>query len=470
MGLFSFKSKEKNDQEGVISEPDEILAYLDELVKKKSDIELAISSRTIRAKIFFLEEKNGLMRVQGEGVASFMKGKRVTCGFSLDRSWFSMKATVLVKDGKTYMELPKEIHHDERRKHGRAAFSAREQVKITILENLGQGTGVFGRAVEVSKGGMSLIVDKAMVLENEKEIGPGPGLYKPGTPLMLVKVNRIPGTSPFECQGVVKRVFKDGRWKLAIALVKVPSAAEVQIEKFVESRSIPFKLVRRTRRKREEEEEIFPPASTDRPIGGLDSKPSEKPEAQTEKPVADMAIKTVEPNSSSPEPSPDTTGENQSIAPQLSSEETAGKPESSEPKPDLLNEPAPKVAAEQVPEEERPLVYSFGRELVPFLLFLKKRTRWHAEDRFEVLVKKLNEKRPSTIIFHEQAGGKETLALIKKLNTIGLLDGVQVYWAHMGPLGPKMHVRLRMAGVERTLQFPVKDKAGLVDTIYQIGK
>ena len=36
--------------------------------------------------------------------------------------------------------------------------------------------------------------------------------------------------------------------------------------------------------------------------------------------------------------------------------------------------------------------------------------------------------------------------------------------------GPKMHVRLRMAGVEKTLQFPVKDKAGLVDSIYQIGK
>ena len=457
MALFSFKQKNKSQPEGSIVSPDEILAYLDELVKKKINLAVSTSAKEVQAQIFFLEEKDGLMRTQGEGLTS-MKGKTVSCGFSLDRSWFAFQSQVGSKDGKSYLTLPEEIQHSERRAKPRTAFSIREQVKVTILENLGSGSGVFGRAVDVSSDGMSLIIDRAMILDNEKEIGPGPGLYKPNCPLMLVKVNKIPGCAPFECQGTALRVYKDGKWKLAISFKKLPSVHQNQIEKFVDSRSIPFKLVKRSRRKREEEDTLQMPSNLDRdfaPSSQVEPEVSSEVLTSNSMPFQDEENRSDGIVDSDPMDIAGGTSADQNTNWNAASDEDLLEEENNT-KPDDFLEPL---------EGEKPIVYSFGRELVPYLLFLKKRTIWHAESNFQTLVSRLNEKRPHAIFFSDNAAGDETLILIQKLKAIGLLEGVRVLWTHMESLNPKTHVKLRIAGVEKTLKLPVKDKAELLKTL-----
>jgi len=469
MSLFSFKNKPKSREEGVLSDPSEVFAYLDEVVKKKLTVTLTTPTRQLPCQIFFLEEKNGVMRAQGDGLSSFLKGKTVTGGFSLDRSWFTFKAQVLEKDGKSFLTIPKDIRHSERRKDPRTSFSAREQVKVTILENLGSGSGVFGHAVDVSKGGLCLSIDRAMILNNEKEISPGPGLYKKGCPLMLVKVNKIPGCAPFECQGTALRVYKDGKWRMAIEFKKLPSAALTQIDKFVSSRSIPFKLVKRSRIKREEQEDdhLTAPMQEKASIIG---QPSGEKQSKDEA-IASTQEETPKNQIDSTEPSVTSSTivskeKNETVSPELplTSAETI-EPKST-PAQKALKEPEskvdPKTVLPGISSDKKPVIFIFGRDLVPFLLFLKKRTRWHAESNFQNLVKKLNTIRPKALIFSENSAGAETLSFIQKIASTGLLEGVEVYWAHMSPLNPKTHVKLRMAGVERTLKIPVEDKAALL--------
>lgn len=464
MALFSFKSKTKVRGEGCISDSLEVLAYLDEIVKRKLAVTISTATREISGQIFFLEEKENLMRTQAEGLAAFLKGKKVQVGFSLDRSWFTFSATVHVKEGKAYLSIPDEIQHNERRKSPRTSFSAREQVKITILEGLGSGNGVFGNAIDVSSGGICLNIDKAMVLSSQKEIGPGPALYKQGCPLMLIKINKIPGCPPFECEGKVLRVFKDGKWKIAVEFKKMPTIHMSQIEKFIQSRSIPFKLIRRKRSK------DVAPETTSRDDSLSIHTSEKKPKPATEA-SSNQKKEPDKPETPSLRPAGSKPSETKPLLPD------AGKPvsEVSRPEHHSESEPLPAVkqnavlpierAPFQIPDSQRPVIFTFGRDLIPFLLFLKKRTQWNSENQIQNLIKKLNTNRPRAIFFSDTSAGSGTLELIQKLTATGLLKGVEIYWAHMAPLNPKTHVKLRMAGIERTIKIPVEDKKSLIERL-----
>jgi hypothetical protein len=466
MALFSFKSKPKIRGEGCISDTLEVLAYLDEIVKRKLAVTISTATRDISGQIFFLEEKDNLMRVQAEGLATFLKGKKVQVGFSLDRSWFTFSTTVHVKDGKAYLGLPCEIRHNERRKSPRTSFSAREQVKITILEGLGSGNGVFGNAIDVSRSGICLNIDKAMVLSSQKEISPGPALYKQGCPLMLIKINKIPGCPPFECEGKVLRVFKDGKWKIAVELKKMPSIHMSQIEKFIQSRSIPFKLIRRKRSK----DDTSATTSRDEPLSR--HSPEKKPGLAIETP-SNQKTAPDKPETPSHRVSGSQSPETEPLLPE------SGKTKSEVPPPEHHSESAPLASVKknavlpierapvQIPDSQKPVIFTFGRDLIPFLLFLKKRTQWNAENQIQNLIKKLNTHRPRAIFFSETSAGSGTLELIQKLTATGLLKGVEIYWAHMTPLNSKTHVKLRMAGIERTLKIPVEDKKTLIERLQQ---
>ncbi|PIE03744.1 MAG: hypothetical protein CSA81_00775 [Acidobacteria bacterium] len=437
MALFFFKSKSKS-ADGVINHPDEVLAYLDEVIKKKLGLMISTTIRNVDGQIFFLEEKQGLMRVQGEGIGSLKKGTSVTCGFPLDRSWFSFTSKVQIKDNKTFLFIPEEIKHDERRRHARTAFSAREQVKITVLEGLGKGNGVFGHAIDLSCEGLCLSIDKAMRLEHEKEIPASPSLFKRGTELMLVKVNRIPGCAPFECQGKVVRLCKDGKWKLVIQLKKVPSVVQAQIENFVNSRTIPFKLVQRSRKKCSDENKLnrgFPVSNKTADSNGA-------------------AVPVVEAKGDS------VVHHEMAAANELPEQSNIQETQDQQPV-EMKQERALTCAS----ANKKPTVITLGKELIPFLLFLKKRTNWYPEDRFEGLVKKLNEVKPEALIFSTSVAGAETFTLMSKIRETGLLENVTVILAHSEPLSSKLQIKLRMMGIDRTLKIPVEDKCKLLEIL-----
>lgn len=277
MPLFSRKKKKNDSGALVLTELDEILGYLEEVYRRRVPITYVINRKTYQTDILFLEAKTKSMRIQSGGTTRIPNGAEATAGFCLDKTWWSFKTKFGLINDKPHLMIPKQINHNERRIAPRTVFSPREQVKITILEGLGSGNGVFGLGKDISTDGMCMFIEKAMHLGTEKEITPSPTLFKPGTNLAMVKINRIPGCPMLEVSGVAKRVYRDGKWCFAFQFSKLNKAQEQMIARFIEPRVLEFKPVRRSLKKRQEMEADMgggPSGSSARgPSGGAPSPP-----------------------------------------------------------------------------------------------------------------------------------------------------------------------------------------------------
>lgn len=250
-----FRKKKQAAKGGlVLTELDEILAYLDELVRRRVPLTYVINKKSYQTDILFLESKNKAIRIQSGGTSRLPHGADATVGFALDKTWWSFKSKFVIIDDKPYLLIPKVIEHNERRKSPRCGFSPREQVKITILEGLGSGSGVFGLAKDISTDGMSMVIEKAMHLATEKEVVPSPTLFQPGTKLAMVKINRIPTAPLLEISGVAKRVYRDGKWMFAFQFAGLSKSQEQMITRFIVPRVLEFKATRRSFKKRQEME------------------------------------------------------------------------------------------------------------------------------------------------------------------------------------------------------------------------
>lgn len=254
MPWFGKKQKASSGEGFAINDLDEILAYLDELVRRRISVSFEIKGRNYESDILFLESKTKAMRIQSGDTARIPNGTPLTVGFTLDKTWWTFQTKLAVIEDKPYLLIPRTINHSERRLSPRCGFSPREQVKVTILEGLGSGNGVFGLAKDISTDGMCITIDKAMHLASEKEVSPGPSLFEPGTPLAMIKINRIPGLPLLEISGTAKRVFRDGKWCFAFQFAKLSKTNEQMILRFIEPRMLEFKPTRRSYKKRLEYE------------------------------------------------------------------------------------------------------------------------------------------------------------------------------------------------------------------------
>ena len=254
MSLFSKKTKKKSSTNIIITEMDEILGILDEVFRKRISLSFNFKGRDIGTDILFLEKKTFSMRVQSSGTNQIPNNAELLAGFSLDKTWWSFATKFMLISEKPHLLIPKVIKHNERRKSPRTSFSPREPVKVTILEGLGSGHGVFGLAKDVSTGGMSVQIEKAMHLASEREVPPTDKLFGPAAKLAMVKINRIPGCPQIETQGIARRTYRDGKWYVAFQFDKLSKAHATMIGRFIEPRVLEFKFTRRSMKKREEME------------------------------------------------------------------------------------------------------------------------------------------------------------------------------------------------------------------------
>lgn len=409
MGLFSKKSKSSGPQEGVIQTQDEILAYLDELIRLKTSLEIRSGKSSASTPIMYLDETNNCIKLlRDEGLTP---NQEVLCGFSMDRTWFSFKSKLVAVDGKPFLAFPQAIVHQERRAHRRVQFTAREQVKVTVLESLGTGNGAFGMAQDISENGLCFSISKAMILDNEKEIPPSPSLFKPGTKLMMVKINRIPGCAPLEIEGVAQRVAQDGGWKCAITFRNLPKPAQSSIQRLVENRSIPFKLVRRSRKKRQEMDQE----------GGLGAGP----------------LLREAPLDNSPSVKPG-----------------AGSIPASNGPPDEQAQPKVKIIllGENTISTCRPVV----EEDLHATLFL--------EDTPLGLLKILREEKPQFVICEPEIKGKNMVDFLKSMVAMGVLEGVTVILC-AEQISPKDRLRAKMVNIECFLTYDEVQDGQLITLI-----
>ena len=411
MALFSKKPKGKSSDAIVLTDEDEILAYLDDVFRRRVALSVTAKGKTVSVSVMLIDLKKKAMRIQLEGFKPSAHGTEVTCGFSLDRTWWAFKSKLAFDQDKPYVLIPSVIKHAERRKDPRTSFTAREQVKVTVMEGLGQGNGVFGLASDIGPGGLCMIIDKAMELSSEKEIPPSPTLFKPGAPLAFVKINKVPGMGLIETSGIAKRVYRDGKWRCAIQLNKLSKAERAGIQRFVEPRVLEFKYIKRSMKQREANE-----------VGGTEPSQRKPAARETSGPVNGSSARTATP-----------------------------PPE---------NKPAAAKAETAAPATDKGKLLILGSELLAEMPFLQE-----SSSPYEPVVgmtpvhviRMLTEANPSLVLLGMEFKGRSTLEVLERIVNMGMAETRQfVLCAH--DLQSKDRIKYKMMKVGTFVELPVKDK------------
>jgi len=415
VALFSRKKDSRGEDTYTLTDPDEILGYLDEVFRRRVSLSYYFKSKEYVSDVLLLDAKLGALRIQ-QSTMQLPHGSDVTAGFPLDRTWWSFQTKYMLRDGKPYLLYPKVIRHTERRRNQRTNFSPREQVKVTILEGLGSGHGVFGLAQDISVDGLSLTIEKAMNLASEKEVPPSPSLFPKGTKLAVVKINKIPGCPLMEISGVAQRLERDGKWVMSLSFHKLSKQHQGMIAKFVEPRLLDFKPTKRSYKRRQELESEGGGGVT--PAEGARPTPSQQTDDEQ----------------------PEATNAEQPLA---------AEPTSAAPTPEA--EPAVPVAARTGPKI-RMLV--LGEELIGQLDFLA------GAERFELLpgntpvgiIKILSELKPPLMLCGLDFKGRDVTELLTKIDNMGALAATKVVVCAEN-LMAKDIIKLKMMKIEDTLDL-----------------
>ncbi|MBO1322005.1 PilZ domain-containing protein [Acanthopleuribacter pedis] len=392
------------------------MGYIDEVYRKRVPITLFVKKKSVQTDILFFDEKNKLIRIQQDLLPGLAHGTDLDVGFALDRTWWTFRTKFALVNEKPHILVPKGIQHHERRRNLRCSFTAREQVKVTVLEGLGSGNGVFGMAVDISTGGISLTIEKAMYLANEREIPPNENLFKPGTKLAMVKINKVPGCQLMELSGIAKRVWRDGRWRLAIEFAKLSKKDYTALLRFIEPRTLEFKPVRRSKKRREEMDER-------RAVPRAESSATTKNSSDDASPASERTAKTAE--EAPPQPT---------TAPQ--------KSEEAPPASDAVNRPTLLVFGDDVLRE------------VPFLDAPNSPFAVAVCNTPIRAVKVITEDKPALILCGTEFKGRAIVEVLEKINNMGVLKERKVVICG-NDIPSKDLIKLKMMKIETVIPLPI---------------
>ncbi len=455
MALFGRKKSSSSGNE--IYDEDEILGNLDELVLKRLKLSVRTKNDNIQAFVIEVNEKNKLIRIQNNPDLDEYEGKPVQGGFSLDQLWYVFPSKLVESDGRMHLVLPKVLKRIQRRRQPRAPLTQREKVKVTALEGLGTGIGITGLGSDISVGGLCLIIERAMLMEKERDVQPRPDLLKSGTSLAVLRVGPVAGISRFEAQGKVNRIYRDGmQWKMAIEFTKVPPNVIKLLEHFISTRCSRIRPIRRSRKRRLEMEAIREQERQDK----------EEQKNTTAEATAEAASEAAS----------EAAAETKEASPMGSQGISFVKEDSGEGSSQVVDgavEPgtAPAPATEQTaaPEvqSDGETVLSIGDPLKLNLAFLanQQQFRWvHVNSPLRI-VKGINEGKPhylmTTLNFRKQS----MLDYLQKIASMGILKDIDIILFHEGEIPPREVVKCRMLGIKHTFKLPLEDKELLMDIL-----
>ena len=441
MALFGKKSKDLGP--GVIITEDEVLGHVDEIFRQRGTISVRTKDKYWQCSLYFVDVKRKILRIEDSPGLSENNDKPVQCGFTLDGTWFVFQSKLLYSDGKPHVLMPSAIKHHDRRKFPRVNISPRESVRVSVLQSLGAGIGITGLATNVNVEGICIKIERCINLQNEQNVPLRHDLLPPGTELMIVKVNRIPGVPSFEAPAIVRWLAPGAGGRLAVQFPKLPGAFKAAIENFVQSRYLPYRPVKRSYQRRQEierekeierqREEVQPPAQENEAAKPTDKQgpvlfiPEESPQVETaaKEPEAPV-IRTFSPDIK------------ETLLPDLA---------------DLaLDE------EEEIEEALPPIVLSLGDELKESLSFLEglDKYEWiHAESPMRV-IKFLRERKCDFLILPPEYKQQSMLEYLEKMSGMGILNEVGIILLSNEQLSPKDLIKCRMLGIEHTLRLPLE--------------
>jgi CheY-like chemotaxis protein len=205
-----FKAKVEPDRERSLHDPDQILAWLEELSRIRTILDLrftAADGASVQGKVERVGEETQTctLSLARTPVREPDPGQKVHVVFPLDGRRFQAELAYLGRGG--YLEykfaLPVAIRHAERRDSVRVHLRSREKLQIVVLQSFGEGLGLSGELVDVSLGGCGFLVQRVIRVQDERRLPPRLDLLPEGTPLALVRLPDLPRLPLVECGGRV---------------------------------------------------------------------------------------------------------------------------------------------------------------------------------------------------------------------------------------------------------------------------
>lgn len=255
-----FGSKKSKHSEG----SELVLAYLEEAQRVKARL-VVVDGHGLEVPAHLSAVSEEAVSLALQGVLTASKGAPVSLVFILDGLRFKAPAQLLdLKPGSATLSLPEGLSLAERRKKPRARINPREGATVTALTGLFDGTGISGSIENISEGGCSVRVDRAMEVKTQRKMHLGANLFEIGQPLMLVKLNKLPKCPTIELEGSV--AYLDASQGMVVGIAFAPGKEGLlgPVRSLVASRAgaIPASVPPKTRRQpdaRPEEEAVPAP-------------------------------------------------------------------------------------------------------------------------------------------------------------------------------------------------------------------
>jgi hypothetical protein len=245
MAAFFSKKKETNDSSG-ITDADNILGHIDELISQRIVLTLSHGKNQIRVNAVSIEEKDNLIKISCPEELGLSAGNRVRVGFPLDGTWLQFDAAFTPKNGGLYLGYPSAIEPNERRGETRTIFSPREEASAALLESFGKGLGIQGILDNISSKAFTVKVLRAIDLVSEKEVRFHENTVKPGQEFMLCRLKGIPGVPMIETAAEVIRIGRKGNWQMVMAFKNLSSELANALSAFAQSRNRPYEPTNRS--------------------------------------------------------------------------------------------------------------------------------------------------------------------------------------------------------------------------------
>lgn len=203
-------SKEDEDKEPTLRDLQQILAYLEELSRLRTQVSLRRKADDLvpfSAKVDLVSEESRQFSVTVMRALPPEVDEKTVLQMTFTMEGMRFRCGVRFKSRGQYLQAvfhaPDAIYHAERRGAMRARFGAREKARVTMLENLFMGIGGSGRLVNLSIGGLCMKLERAINIKEDKQVPINSATFSAGKELMLVRTTDLPNTPMVECSGVV---------------------------------------------------------------------------------------------------------------------------------------------------------------------------------------------------------------------------------------------------------------------------
>jgi len=235
---------EPGGEERSLRDPQQILAWLEELSRLRTSLDLAfpgLEDQDLTATVDGVGEETatltlGLPRLP---VPEPAPGQRATFVFPLDGHRYLTEAVYQDRGGYLAFrfKLPASIKLAERRGGPRIHFGARDRCQVVALQALAEGLALTGELVDLSMGGCAFAIQRAVRVKEGRRVSPRPDLLDPDTPLALVRLPDLPRLPLIECAGRVSNLRPGPTGVvLGLAFDGLGAAAQTHLEKLLAER------------------------------------------------------------------------------------------------------------------------------------------------------------------------------------------------------------------------------------------